>query len=100
VKFDAGQSASFCDVDIINDAVFEGEKDFVLRLAEPLFEDLDTGQQKLALIGDRAVMRVKISDQEDMPRIYFQQRDLSLNKPVDEPQLLKIKVKFSLYFFD
>ncbi|KAF4530183.1 hypothetical protein B566_EDAN001442 [Ephemera danica] len=92
IDFAMGQALNYCEVNILDDPVLEGEEDFVLRLAEPLFEELDTGQEKLALIGDKAMMRVKITDDEDTPKIYFEKREVTVNESTNEPHVLKIKV--------
>lgn len=93
IKFEPNQTLAHCDVTIMDDSVLEGEEDFVLRLAEPLFEEFDTGQEKLALIGDKAVVRVKILDVEDTPRVHFEKRDFLVNEPSDEPLILTLKVR-------
>jgi hypothetical protein len=92
ISFVPGQALSYCEVEIIDDSVLEGEEDFVLRLAEPLFVDLTTGQEKLALLGDKAMMRVKITDDEDTPKIYFERREITVNESSNQPQVLRIKV--------
>jgi Calx-beta domain len=95
VEFKPGQVASNCSVRIVDDAVYEGEEDFILVLTEPVYVDGD--QSKLALIGDRAMMRVYVVDEEDTPRIEFEKDVYVVDDDEEAARTVNILVK--LFYF-
>jgi len=95
VEFKAGQTASNCSIRILDDSVFEGEEDLILGLAEPLY--LDGEQNKPALIGDRAMMRVYIMDREDTPRIEFEKAVYVVDDDEEEDRTVTVKVILNLF---
>jgi hypothetical protein len=91
VEFKAGQVISNCSINILDDSSYEGEEDLILGLADPIYIEED--QSKLALIGDRAMMRVYIVDKEDTPRISFEKDLYIVDDDEDTSRTVKITVR-------
>lgn len=91
VQFKPGQVSGNCSVRIVDDAVYEGEEDFILVLSDPVYVDGD--QSKLALVGDRAMMRVYVVDEEDTPRIEFEKDTYVVDDDEEAARTVNILVK-------
>ena len=70
-----GVTSVVCPVSVIDDAIHEGDEDFLLTLSQAQIEYVDaTGSRSVpATIGDRSQQTVRIRDAEDVTCVQFNQ---------------------------
>ncbi|XP_059478659.1 extracellular matrix organizing protein FRAS1-like [Neocloeon triangulifer] len=90
VFFNPGQERTNCTVILLDDAVFEGEEEFILGLADPLYGEGE--QERVALIGDRAMIRVYVADKEDTPKITFERKFIVVDDDEHESKTVTVRL--------
>ncbi|CAB3360847.1 Hypothetical predicted protein [Cloeon dipterum] len=90
VIFDAGQETANCTVVILDNNVYEGEEGFILGLSDPVFETSEG--ESVALIGDRAMMRVFIEDNEDAPKVAFDKKFIIMDDDEYDSKIVTVRL--------
>ncbi|XP_061880359.1 extracellular matrix organizing protein FRAS1-like [Entelurus aequoreus] len=89
ITFLRGDKVKNCTVHVMDDSVFEPEEEFQVHLGTPLGDHWSG-----AMIGERDVVTITITNDEDAPTIEFEQASFQVREPPgpDGIEVLNIKV--------